>query len=160
MYYFLRNSKKISIKSILTSSPGFTLIELLLVVAMFGIIVMFSISLSSNFLWRTDLDSALSTSIASLRYAQVLAQTENNGVDHGVHFEDNHLILFQGNNFINRNNQKDQEYGLGSVFVSNPVDVIYHKFSGYTYENQSEINLTTNENNVNLIINKEGVINY
>jgi prepilin-type N-terminal cleavage/methylation domain-containing protein len=139
---------------------GFTLIELLLVVAMLGLIAMFSMSLGTNFLWRTDLNSALSSTIANLRYAQLLAQTQTDDVDWGVHLEDNQLILFQGDDFMNRVIQKDEDYDLGSVTVSAPVEVIYQKFSGHPYESLSEINLTTNENAITLTVNKEGTINY
>jgi prepilin-type N-terminal cleavage/methylation domain-containing protein len=158
--YYIHNNKQINSSRRLTLASGFTLIELLLVVAMLGLVAIFSLSLSTNFLWRTDLNSALSSTVANLRYAQILAQTETDDTDWGVHLEDNQLILFQGNDFINRDILKDEEYDLGSVSVSTPVDVIYQKFSGYPYENLSEINLTTNEDTVTLTVNKEGTIDY
>ena len=160
MYYILHNNKQMSTPWKQTSVSGFTLIELLLVVAMIGLIAMFSVSLGTNFLWRTDLNSALSTTVASLRYAQILAQTETDDVDWGVHLEDSRLILFQGNDFINRDIQKDEEYDLGSVTVQAPVDVVYRKFSGHPYESLNTINLTTNEDTVTLTVNEEGTINY
>ena len=159
MYYIIHNNKqKISWR--MTLSSGFVLIELSLVIAMIGIIAMFTLPLGTNFLWRTDLNSAVSLTIASLRHAQLLAQTETDDMDWGVHFEDNQLILFQGNNFINRDVQNDEEYDLGSVVAQDSVDVIYHKFSGHPYGGLNEINLTTNDNVIILTISEEGVINY
>lgn len=139
---------------------GFTLLELLLVVAMIGLIAMFSVSLGSGFIWRTDLSSAQSSLVASLRRAQVLARSQADDIDWGVHIENNQLTIFQGNNFPSRNVSQDEEYNLGSVVVSAPTEVIYHKFSGAPYENSYTISLASNGEISVININSEGMISY
>lgn len=139
---------------------GFTLIELILVVAMIGIIAFFGITFDFGFVWRTDLNQAEYLTVTSLRRAQILAQTQTDDIDWGVHFEGNQLILFQGNNFVSRNFIKDEEYDLGSVVVSASNDVVYQKFSGQPYVDLSEIQLTAKEDTIILTINEEGIINY
>jgi prepilin-type N-terminal cleavage/methylation domain-containing protein len=139
---------------------GFTLLELLLVVAMMGLIATFGMNLSSSFIWRTDLSQSEYLTVTILRRAQVLAQAQANDTDWGVHISGNQLTLFGGNTFSGRDTSIDEEYGLGSVTISSPVDVIYHKFSGEPYNNSTTINLATNQENATLTINEVGVVNY
>lgn len=139
---------------------GFTLLELMLVVAMIGLVAMFSVTVSSSFLWRTDLSFAQYTSVVGLRRAQVLARAQAYDSDWGVHITDNQMTIFKGNDFISRDALYDEEYDLGSVLVLVPVSVVYHKFSGKPYDNLSEINLITGQDTVAITVNSEGTINY
>lgn len=139
---------------------GFTLLELMLVVAMMGLIAVFSITLGSGFLWRSDLSSAVSTTVASLRHAQALARAQAGDMDWGVHIGNNQLIVFQGNNFVSRDITKDEEYDLNSVTILVPINVIYHKFSGEPYSSSSEISLTTNKETTIINVNAEGTVSY
>jgi prepilin-type N-terminal cleavage/methylation domain-containing protein len=140
---------------------GFTLIELLLVVALIGLIALFSVRLGSDFIWRTDLGQAQFSTVTALRRAQSLAQAQMNDSDWGVHVENSQLFLFKGNNFENRDVESDEEYDLGSVVASAPVDVIYHKFSGQPYQNSSEIDLTIIGGNIaSISVNEEGTVSY
>lgn len=139
---------------------GFTLLELVLVVAMIGLIATFSVTLSTGFISRTDLSRAENESVVGLRRAQVLAQMGTDDSDWGVHIEDNQLTLFKGSNFQERDSQIDEEYDLGSVVISAPVDVVYQKLSGRPYESFSEINLRVMEETATITINSEGTISY
>ncbi len=142
------------------TQAGFTLLELMLVVAMIGLIAMFGASLGSGFLWRTDLSQAQYSTVVHLRYAQVLAHAAQDDSDWGVHIENNRLILFKGNDFETRDEESDEENDLGSVTVSDPIDVVYHKFSGIPYLSSSEITLTTNEETAVIQVNQEGTLTY
>jgi Tfp pilus assembly protein FimT len=159
MRYKICQHKQVGLTHRFTTG-GFTLLELTLVVAMMGLIAMFSVTLSSGFLWRSDLSSAVSTTVASLRYAQALARAQMNDTDRGVHIETNQLIVFQGNNFENRDITKDEEYDLNSVTILTPINIIYQKFSGQPYVSFSEINLRTNEETTTININSEGTVSY
>lgn len=139
---------------------GFTLLELILVVAMMGLIVMFGTTLGLGFLWRTDLSSAVSTAVVSLRHAQALARAQVDDADWGVHMENNQLIVFQSNNFESRDITKDEEYDLNSVTILTPIDVIYQKFSGNPHNNSSKISLIANEEITIINVNEYGTVSY
>ena len=142
------------------TQAGSTLLELTLVVAMVGFIAIFSSSFGTGFLWRTDLSGAQYSAVIALRHAQVLAQSAQEDSDWGVHIENNELILFKGNDFQTRDTSKDEVSDLGSVTVSSPVDVVYHKFSGRPYMSSYEINLMTNGETAVVSVNSEGIVFY
>ena len=142
------------------STAGFTLLELLLVVAMISVVTMFSVTLGSGFIWRTDLSQAQYLTVINLRHAQILARAQVDDSDWGVHIENNQLTVFKGNDFDTRDTESDEEYDLGSVTVGTEVDVIYHKFSGEPYDSILEIDLTTNNETASITVNSEGTVIY
>ncbi len=158
--FYIKNNKMFFNNSMIELSAGFTLLELVLVVALIGLVSFFSLSLGSGFLWRTDLSDGQYITVLNMRRAQLLAETAVEDSDWGVHIENNILILFKGNDFSTRDGIFDEEYNLNSVVVTDPVDLIYHKFSGQPYQNSSEVSLTSNSETVVLSIDSEGIINY
>ena len=139
---------------------GFTMLELVLVVAMIGLLASFSINVSSGVIWRTDLHQAQSTTVSSLRQAQILAQSGVENVDWGVHIEESTVTIFQGNDFENRDETKDERYDLGSSLSEETIDVVFHRLSGIPYDSPTEINLTARGGTVTLTVNSLGTINY
>lgn len=133
--------------------------EIMLVVAMIGIISIFSLNLSSGFLWRTDLTQATQITVNSLRQAQVLSQAQINDSGWGVHIENNLLTIFAGDDFNSRNSEFDEEYELGSV-TSATTDVIYNKGSGLPEQASTQINLLSIGEIATIDINREGNIDY
>ncbi len=140
-------------------TTGFTLIELILVVAMIGLIALFSVTLGSGFLWRTDLSSAEYLTVTSLRQAQLFSQASVGDSSWGVHIENNILTLFQGPSFQLRDVQADEEHSLGSVTTTEPVDIIYSKFFGQP-NTIHDISLTAAGETTTITMNQEGTIQY
>jgi len=140
-------------------NKGFSIIELLLVIAIFSILVAISNSAYVNFKASSNLKIATTNFVQAVRYAQSNSEVNKNDSKWGVKLLSNQIVIFKGNNYVNREVVFDQLLDLPKGVSPNGIDeFVFEKMTGSTTEG---ITILTNNSGVkNILINEKGTITY
>lgn len=99
---------------------GFTIVEIFVVVGIFVILTTAALPLYANLQVSTQLNETASQIIQAVRYAQGLSRAGKNNSRHGIYFNvdnlgNNFYVIYQGNNFFDRNTAYDRTTNLDDV---------------------------------------------
>ncbi|QQS60848.1 MAG: prepilin-type N-terminal cleavage/methylation domain-containing protein [Candidatus Moraniibacteriota bacterium] len=137
---------------------GISLIEVLTVMAVIGIFA--SIGVSGFFSFKKGNDFLLSIEQANntIRLARMKALNGNNDDDWGVHITASQILVFKGNDFINRNISYDEVVSLSEVAsVSGLTQIIFSKMSGLPSD-VGVIYFNDGNQNKSIEINEKGMV--
>ncbi|MCK5461077.1 hypothetical protein KAI58_03770 [Candidatus Gracilibacteria bacterium] len=142
-------------------SAGFTLVEMLLSVVSIALISGISVPVYNSFQTKNDMDVAVNVIAQKFHRAQILSRNGEGDSSWGVYLDNNGVILFQGTNFLTRDNTKDESFEfLTEITPSGLTEVVFEKRSGNP-EIFGTVTLTNMVNRVRtLSINKKGMIEY
>jgi prepilin-type N-terminal cleavage/methylation domain-containing protein len=156
------------------SSKGFTLVEMLTVIGLIAMITALGLIMSLDafrgFSFRNDRDAA----VAALQRARSQAINNiclgtgcNDGKKHGVHFETNKMVIFQGDDYdgIGRDKSNDEIINFESKSTNASTtadgnDIIFQQLSGNSEENTITLTDTASWRNTTTTINTAGRIDY
>jgi len=145
---------------------GFTLIETLIVIAIIGILAVFSVPFYYSFQTRSQLDSTLPEIVQTLRRAQSRAMDREDEKDFGVHFESDKFVLFRDAPYDPGDTYNEVFDLPASLEIYNislsggGSEVVFNKLKGDT-ENYGNVSLRIkNGDSKTILINKEGVISW
>lgn len=158
-----QGTKKIHEANFLTlhMSKGFTLIEMLLSVACLAIIMAMSIPGYNALQVRNDLDIAVTTTVESLRRAQILSQTASGDTSWGVYVATGSILIYKGTSYVSRELSFDENATISSsIIVSGLKEVNFSKMYGIP-NTVGTTTLTSVRNEIrNVTINQKGTIEY
>ena len=143
------------------NNKGFTLLEVLLSVAVIGILAGAGVPIYQTLQNRNDMDIVVSSFAQSLRRAQLLSQAVANDTTWGVRIRPGFIILFQGQNFMGRDPNFDEEISIPpSIRISGTPEIVFNKFTGIP-QTAGTLTLTSvNNETETLTINTKGTVNY
>lgn len=139
---------------------GFTLIEIFITISIFVIIFLAALPFYNYFSSFTMLDSIKQEVLQNIRLAQNKAQSGEDNSDFGVKFETNQYILYQGSDFIGRQEGQDSVFTLPSnIQITNPPEVNFFVKTGLPKSSVVITILNTSNNKSETItINSNGLI--
>lgn len=140
---------------------GFTLLEVLLVIATITVLAGIGIPVYTSLQIKNDLDVATSTSLQSIRRAQMLSQSVDGDTTWGVKIQSASITLFKGSSYGGRDTNYDEVYSLsGSVTPTGITELVFSKLLG-TPNTTGTLTLTNTNNEVQSItIGSKGQLDY
>jgi len=116
------------------SSAGFTLIELLIVVGITTILAGVSAVVYGNLQVSAQLNDISSQVTQNLRLAKEQSAAGLNNVAHGIKFDSNQYILYQGSSYLTRDSSYDRIFPLPSSLILTAVvpgqEIVFSKGVG------------------------------
>ena len=82
-----------------SDQKGFTFIEILIVVAILLILLALALPTYRIFIRESDLNTAYEELVGNIRAAQTKTLASEGESQHGIHFENDYYVLFQGNSY-------------------------------------------------------------
>ncbi len=141
----------------LASARGFTLIEAVIVVAILAIILAAGAPVGIGFYLDYQFDSEYETFFSLLQQARNLAMVNYNESDHGVYWNSEKYIVFQGTTFATRDTSQDRIFPrTGSVAITGPGELVFAALQGTTAS--TTYALTDSRKNRDLYVNSEGLV--
>ena len=138
---------------------GFTLIEMLLSVGLLGIIVGMSVPVVQQYQTQRSSDTEVDQAIALIRRAQVLARSSYHNDQWGIHVDTDMITLFEGDNFLTRDSDFDEQVTYRNlVGVVDNDTIIFSQGQGIPDVSAEIILTTTNNYELTITINQQGVV--
>lgn len=136
------------------------MIELVLSVAVLSIILLVSVPLTQRYVLRNDMEVLSNIIVQDMYRAQSLARAGENDSDWGVYIQQGSTTVFQGDNYVSRNQSKDETYSFSSsIIITGQNEYVFDKFSGRLAAAGSTT-LTTNGDTRVISVGSNGVIEY
>lgn len=147
-------------KAFLYKKTGFTLLEIILVVAMLaissGIVAPIYYSAKNN----DDLINSRDSLISSLRRAQLLSMAVKNDQPWSLKIDDQNIIVFKGDDFLNRNQDYDELVSLNrNINISGIDEIVFSKLKGRPNVN-GDFLLSSNNRQIIISVNQLGIVDY
>lgn len=113
------------------NKKGFTLLELLLVVALMGVLAVIAAPMYLSLQAENEMSITSITIGDILRRAQLKSQAVDGDSAWGVEIKKGNLTIFKGQNFANRIQTFDENYGIANtVTLSGLTEVIFSPLLG------------------------------
>lgn len=136
---------------------GLTIFELLIVIGILTVLFGLSAPVAANFYRDYQLDSDKNLLVSLLRQASNNAIINRNQAPHGIYWDANNFIVFQGQTYVGRNATYDRIFPrTTSVTIAGPTEIVFTQLSGRTAS--STYSLSNDINIFNIYINSEGSI--
>ncbi len=144
----------------LFKKSGFTLLEIILVVALLaissGVVAPIYYSAKNS----DDLINNRDSLISSLRRAQLLSMAVKNDETWGLKIDNQEIIVFQGNDFLSRNQDYDEIASINrNINVGGIDEIVFSKLSGRPSLSDDFI-LTSNNKTIEISVNQLGIVDY
>lgn len=144
----------------LFKKSGFTLLEIILVVALLaissGIVAPIYYSAKNS----DDLINTRDSLISSLRRAQLLSMAVKNDETWGLKIDNQEIIVFQGNDFLSRNQDYDEIVKINrNINIGGIDEIVFAKLSGRPSLSDDFI-LTSNNKTIEISVNQLGIVDY
>jgi prepilin-type N-terminal cleavage/methylation domain-containing protein len=141
-------------------NKGFTLIELIIVICILLLLLAVFWPVGTSFYQHELLGKAQQQVIWILKQARSNAINQKNNSAYGVYLAGGEAIIFQGDNFANRNQINDIKYPLPkNVAISGPSEIIFAPNTGFVRQDET-IRLSAASFTGDIRINELGVIDY
>ena len=138
---------------------GFTILELMLVIGVLVIIVSLGFPIAFDFYKNYQLQAERDRFISLLETTRNSSMINLNQASHGVHWDNDNFITFEGSSFATRNQSQDQNFPRAkTISVAGPNEIIFNSLSG-----QADSSIFVFNNGVksfNVYVNQEGQINW
>lgn len=102
------------------SKNGFTLVEMLVVVGLVAVLTVISLPIYTNLQVSTQLNETAAQLTQSVRVARERSLVRYNNSSHGVKFESDRYIIYQGESFATRQIGFDREIMLAAPISLSP----------------------------------------
>jgi len=141
-------------------SKGFTLIEVLIVFSIVVMVAAVTIPLYNRWQVANTIASEKTEVAQHLRLAQTRARSGLEDRNHGIYFQSSNYTIFEGTDYITRDQSEDEIYYLPSaVVISGFSEIIFIKQTGVPNTTGTITLTNTITNEVATIdINSQGLI--
>ncbi len=141
------------------AAKGFTAIELILVIGILAVILALGLPVAWNFYLGYQIEVERDNLVALLREARTLSMVNWNESDHGLYFDNNNFIVFEGSSFASRNAAQDRNIPRSpTVQVAGPSELIFGELSGRAAT--SKYTLTSGARSRTVDVNAEGMVDW
>ena len=144
-------------------TQGFSMIEVILVLALIGVIALFSIGLTFNSLGRSAVAQERDLFVSLLlRGARAAAIANINESSHGIHIDNdlNEYVLFQGTTYnASASTNRTISFTSDNIDVTGATDIVFEQLSG-DVANEVTLALASGEQTSSIIIRETGQIDW
>ena len=131
----------------------------MLIIGILGIIFAMGLPITFDFYKNYQLQSEQNKFISFLEIARNSAMTNFNQSSHGVYWDNDNFIIFEGSNFASRDQGQDQNFPRAKMIsVSGPSEITFNALSGQATSSAFVFNNGGKYSNV--YVNQEGQINW
>lgn len=145
-----------------TRTQGFSLIELILVLALVGVVALFTVPLSLSALSRSAVAQERDLFVSLLlRGARAAALANINEKSHGIHIDNGtkEYTLFEGTDFNTGTNKRTIPFTSDTISVTGGADIVFEQLSG-NVANQVTLNIDNATQSDSIIIRRTGQIDW
>ncbi|HDQ88533.1 MAG TPA: prepilin-type N-terminal cleavage/methylation domain-containing protein [candidate division WWE3 bacterium] len=115
-------------------NQGITLMELILTIALIGILSAITFPMGAKFNQKNQVKNTRDALKGYLNTARSFAQSGKNGSSWGVQITSNEIVLYNGENYANRNTAFDQQFTIPKGNSVTIAEINFSKDSGNTSE--------------------------
>lgn len=142
-------------------TKGFTLIEILITLAIIltlaGTGLIFGLQQYRFYVLQYETDNIISM----LRSARSKAMNNINDSNHGVYFNTNNYIVFQGSSYDSRNAAYDEILQKSPIInITGETEIVFKKLRGDTSTGSGEVNISNGAKTKTITLNDEGRISW
>lgn len=140
-------------------NKGFTLIESILVVAVFSLLVFITAPVYQSFQNNTELINVKRQSEELLNKARSYSISGKNDSSWGLKINEDNFILFQGDDYQNRNQDVDFNIDFSTAVIRHGInEIVFNKISGTTTATGTITFQSLNNRHKSLFINQNGLL--
>lgn len=151
---------KLPVFYVFSSSKGITLFEVILTIAIFALLIGFSLPFTVNLYQEREFDVHLKSIAQSLRRAQLRAMAGEGESSFGIYFGPHQYVLFKGDSYAGRDTAFDELFELPDDFsISGISELIFSRIKGIPSD-RGDITLTSGDKLGTINVNEVGMINY
>lgn len=145
--------------SIYKNKSGFSLVEIIIVLSIVAILLGISLPIYNDFRRSNDINLATNSVVNALRFTQLRSVAINEDSSWSVKVSED-IIVFKGNNYVERNASFDKIFNLpNGVNISGVLETHFAKFSGLP-DITGDIILTNQNVSKTISINQKGMVDY
>lgn len=112
---------------------GLTMIELIMVMGVFGIVVVMGLPASWDFYLSYQIETERDNLVTLLREARNMSVINRNETSHGLYFDSNNFVVFEGPNYASRTQAEDRIIlRQTAVVINGPGEIVFTPLSGET----------------------------
>ncbi|MFA6397613.1 MAG: prepilin-type N-terminal cleavage/methylation domain-containing protein [Candidatus Paceibacterota bacterium] len=139
---------------------GFTLIEIVITLAILGLLAAVSLPFTIDFYRRYFVTFETRTLVSILRRAENLAMSNNFENKFGVSIQPEHIVIFKGIDFNNRDLIYDETYERNeSININGLNEIVFSPVSGKPIQSGS-FTLSEGQASRTIDVNSEGALNW
>jgi len=114
-----------------SAANGFTIIEILVALALLAAIFGLGFPVTWSFYGTYQFDSESKILVSALEQSRNAAMINRNQSAHGVFFNDDQIVVFQGSSYASRNASLDKIFPRNTLIsISGPSEIVFSALSG------------------------------
>lgn len=139
---------------------GFTAVEIITVIGVLTVVFAITLPVAWDFYLGYQIDVERDNLVTLLREARNLSTANRNEAAHGLYFDNNNFVVFEGLTYATRNQAEDRVIPRSpAVQISGPSELVFTSLSGQIAAD-STYNLTSDQRNRAISINVEGMVDW
>lgn len=138
---------------------GFTILEIMLIIGILVIIFSLGLPITFDFYKNYQLQAEGDKFISLLEMTRNSSMVNLNQFPHGIYWDNDNFIIFEGSSFATRNQSQDQNFPRAkTISISGPNEIIFNSLSGQITSSTFVFN--NGDKSFNIYVNQEGQINW
>ncbi|MBI2592682.1 MAG: hypothetical protein HYW37_00775 [Candidatus Colwellbacteria bacterium] len=110
---------------------GLTLIEVIMVIGILGIVLVMGFPAAWDFYLGYQIETERDNLVTLLREARNTSVINRNEMNHGLYFDGNNFVVFEGVNYASRIQAEDRIIPRqGAVTINGPSEIVFTSLSG------------------------------
>jgi prepilin-type N-terminal cleavage/methylation domain-containing protein len=139
---------------------GFTLLEIVLTMAIIGILATVGTAVTMTMYRSAILKSERTLLVNLFQKARTQAMANLNGANHGLKITGNSYVVFEGPNYDNRVQGRDETVGRdATITIAGPTEIVFIEISGNAQPN-GDIIVNSGNGSFTISVNDQGRIDY
>ncbi len=145
------------------NNNGFTFIELLITVGIIAVVASFSLSFFGSWQISLGILNYKAQIIENIELARLKSMVSENNKEHGIYFNLDSFVLFQGESYVSRDDDYDRIFNLSNNLSLNTNldnnEIIFNKYTGQP-DISGTISLSdkNSDRNYQIMINQFGFV--
>lgn len=138
---------------------GLTVVELITVIGVFMTVVVIGLPAAWDFYLSYQIETERDNLVTLLREARNMSVVNRNEASHGLYFNSNNFVVFEGASYASRTQAEDRiVLRTSAVAINGPSEIVFSPLSGQT--TTSTYILTGNVRVRNVYVKSEGTVDW